>query len=644
MPATPRHPDLSRADRKSSGAAPPSRGPLRRRVPVRTASSGAADAYALQAPAGGIHSLLALVGLFVVSAGLKTLIFPPIGVWPLAGVCCVPWILGVGLAVHSWRVYVFTLLTTGAFYLFNMRWLYQSAEGWYAALAVYMALFDVMASCPLRHSLRRRSLPAAVAFPVIWTGAEFLRGTLFSGFPWFMLAHSQYQVRPLIQIADLAGAYGVTFVIAAINGAVADWLLWRLRRTIAFPAYTVQTGPSVPARAGGQTGDAGRPAGQRSVRFSLGFAAVLLALTLIYGFVQLSRNTMSPGPKIAVIQGDYLNTVTGDEVSPVTKFMRYRELVEEAATLSPDLVLLPESAWGMWLNPDLVEAYLSSHADPRNFNAEGFRFVYDFCRQRRTHMVVGASTVEFTPLDLMATERMYNSAYVFFPDGRPPERYDKRHLVYFGELVPFRFGRLRPLYFWINARIPFSGPNNDEFSAFPGESFRTFELLPTESDPSVPADRRVFRFGIPICYEDVMPYISRQFAVDELGAKRTDFLLNISNDGWFGHGGQQKQHLSTCVFRAVENRLGIARAVNTGISGFIDPDGRMHDLVNPDGPIPGGDRSGFAVAHVMIDSRVTWYSLLGDWFGWMCLILGGALYLDYTVVRIRTRHHAPVGN
>ena len=133
-----------------------------------------------------------------------------------------------------------------------------------------------------------------------------------------------------------------------------------------------------------------------------------------------------------------------------------------------------------------------------------------------------------------------------------------------------------------------------------------------------------------------MPYVSREFVTGDTGKKQVDLLLNISNDGWFGRGVQQPQHLAICVFRAVENRVAVARAVNTGISGFIEPSGRVHDLVTraPDSPWPGN--CGYSVAEVEVDSRLTAYSKYGDWFAWSCAVLWLAVFIDYWVARVRT--------
>ena len=236
-----------------------------------------------------------------------------------------------------------------------------------------------------------------------------------------------------------------------------------------------------------------------------------------------------------------------------------------------------------------------------------------------------------TPHSLRAAEVKHNSAYIFAPDGSPPQRYDKVHCVYFGEVVPFRYGRLRFVYLWLEPRMPFS-EEGYEYSIEPGTEFKTFSMT-ARSDP-----QRVYRFGVPICYEDVMPYVSRRFVTDpQTGDKRVDFLLNISNDGWFVHSNELPQHLAICALRAVENRVGIARAVNTGISGFVDPDGRIHDLVQENGRSHGPGIRGYSVARVGVDSRHSFYSRTGDVLAVLCALLSLLLFIDYLVVRARQR-------
>ena len=522
--------------------------------------------------------------------------------WPIAFFCLVPWLIFVGCSRLAPRVYLWSYLLGLAFFVWNMRWMYHATGMGYLALSVYLATYFPLMACPIRHAVRRRGLPLAIAVPFVWTGAEMLRAVVISGFPWFFLSHSVYQVLGLIQAADLVGAYGVSFVIASINGAIADLIFAKLKPN----RDPKSSAASLPYT--------------RRARWGVGFAFVLLASTLVYGQVQLGRKTMQPGPKVGVLQGDFLMSVTDEEASDAEKRRIYFSMLDEVAKYNPDLVVLPETPWIMYLN-----------AQARGFHPV-WRNSYDrfsrYAQHTGAYVLAGAASMITDEYDMLATERRYNSAFLFSPEGGEPRRYDKVHTVYFGETVPFRFGRLRFLYFWLNRLMPFSGPDGDfEYSIFPGTSFRTLEMKTRGNDG------RTYHFGTPICYEDVMPYVARRFVGAGGTHKRADFLVNISNDGWFSRGLQQPQHLAICAFRAVENRVGIARAVNTGISAIIDPDGRIHDRVRGDATNPWPRDCGFAVATVLTDSRFTPYTRLGDWFGWTCTLLWVVLYLDYWTIR-----------
>jgi apolipoprotein N-acyltransferase len=314
--------------------------------------------------------------------------------------------------------------------------------------------------------------------------------------------------------------------------------------------------------------------------------------------------------------------VNGPDVNDRDKMRTYFSMIEEAAKEKPDLFLLPETPWIMYLNPEERDFF--------HISRDSFTRFQRYATRGNAYVVVGSASLVQTPNDLLATERRYNSATVFGPDGSEPGRYDKIHLVYFGEVVPFRFGRLRFVYLWLNRVMPFSGADQGfEYSLTSGNEFRNFTMQPA-SQPG-----RSYRFGVPICYEDVMPYVSREFVSGGSNEKRVDFLLNISNDGWYGHGSQQPQHLAICVFRAVENRVGIARAVTTGVSAFIEPSGQVHDRVrgNPSKSWPG--ESGYAISRIGVDSRYSMYSRYGDWFAWGCALVWLLLYIDYWIARAR---------
>ncbi len=547
------------------------------------------------------HRTLALLGLAAFL--LKSLIFTPIGIWPLAFVCLVPWVLMVALSSQAPRVYFYSFAWAFLFFLVNLRWLYEASGVGFVALSFYLSIYFPIMACPLRHVARRRNIPLAIALPCIWVAGVFLRAIVMSGFPWFFLSHSVYRVLTLIQVSDLVGAYGPSFLIAAINGAIVDVILDRLQARHRPLAEWITR----------------RPQARRSILV----AASLLVFVCVYGQVQLRRDTTSVGPKIALLQGDYVMSVDGEESNDIEKRSVHFSMANAAAAQSPDLYLLPETPWMMYLNPEARDFTYPP------LSRSSFDAFQKHAIDHRAYIVTGSASLVLTPMDLLAKDHKYNSATIFHPDGREPDRYDKVHLVYFGEVVPFRFTSLRFLYFWMNRMMPFAGPKGDyEYSLFHGDGFRYFEMKPT----SMPD--RSFRFGVPICYEDVMPYVARKFANDG-DHKQVDFLLNISNDGWFGRNHQQPQHLSICAFRAVENRVGIARAVNTGISAFIDPSGKIHDAVRGDPTDDWPREVGFSVANVLVDSRYTFYTRFGDWFGLVCVLIWLAFFVDYWIMRAR---------
>jgi apolipoprotein N-acyltransferase len=238
-------------------------------------------------------------------------------------------------------------------------------------------------------------------------------------------------------------------------------------------------------------------------------------------------------------------------------------------------------------------------------------------------VLVGSSSVEQFREAIYPKIKQYNSALVYNRDGKQRrERYDKNHLVPFGEYVPFFQTKflgidLHWLYRWLNKLSPFSYGGKKDYSFTPGSKLTAFKLE-TETG--------TYYFGVPICYEDATPPVIRRFAWN--GAqRRVDFLVNISNDGWFLHSNELPQHLAICVFRAVENRVGIARAVNTGISGFIDPNGRIYSVVEKNGRSVGAGIVGYDIQPMYLDRRASLYGRLGDWFAVACVLLSAVLWL-----------------
>lgn len=563
-----------------------------------------------------------VLALAAVALCMQCVIFAPYAVWPLAYVCLVPWLVATVASRRPRMVYLASYLLGLGFFLINLRWLRFSTEPGYIVLCFWSGLHFLIAAIAIRHAYRRRHVPLAILAPIVWTMSELARSRTALCFPWFLLGHSQYRVLTMIQISDLVGAFGVSFVLATINGWICDVLLERV----------LAPRPASPADV--------RPPGR--LIFSTAFTLLLVVGTIGYGRFRLGQEAFAAGPKVAALQGDYVLSPERPEEPPARiKRDEYMSLLKDASAERPDLYLLPETPWSMYLNKEFRSL-------DRRFLGVGFAQECHelFCKtaaSENAYIVVGSVSLEFHSTQIYPKYERFNSAFVYSPPEpttRPttrvhcaePKRYDKIHLVLFGEYVPFRYGRLHSLYRKLNSLTPW-GANGEEYSLTWGKKYSVFDMqAPSQGG-------RTYHFAIPICYEDVIPHLIRQFVTGPDGRKRVDFLLNISNDGWFSHSTELPQHLAACAFRAVENRVSIARAVNTGVSGFIDPDGRIHGLVREAGKEPWEGVSGYSVSELKIDPRQSLYSRYGDWFANACGLLGLLFLIDAFVARVRANWH-----
>ena len=218
----------------------------------------------------------------------------------------------------------------------------------------------------------------------------------------------------------------------------------------------------------------------------------------------------------------------------------------------------------------------------------------------------------------------YNSVFLYQPDGtRADEQYSKIHIVAFGEYVPFR--KSFPLLF--NLLMKFT-PYDYDYTLDAGKEYTIFKMIDGEG--------QIRKFSVMICYEDAVPAIARKFAA---GEERPDWLVNVSNDGWFVRftdgkvfpSTELEQHTAICVFRAVENRLAVVRSVNTGVSCLIDTVGRIQDgYVAGSLPHRAMARKGMAgwfVDRVPLDGRKTFFSRNGQWLDFFCAVCFVSLML-----------------
>ena len=385
---------------------------------------------------------------------------------------------------------------------------------------------------------------------------EHLRCHLLTGLGWNLLAHTQWNWIPVIQIADVTGVYGVSFLVVLVN--VGLWQLTQARGS------AISDSPSVKS--------AGR-------RFLLAGFCLMGALT--YGSFRIRQFpsppvTGHPSPfTIALVQGNIPQYEKWNEAFQEAIWDRYEWLTHEAAKKTPDLMIWPETS---------VPGYLEEEAI--------WRRLEKLIREVRTPLLVGV------PMADLQGMHVFNSAVLFDSDGTALDRYDKVHLVPFGEYLP-----LIPILGWLRNFVLMGN-----FS--PGKRYTVFHPSPSTSHPSPP-------FSVLICFEDLFPDLCRRFI--RQGAR---MLVVITNDAWFIHSAASLQHAQASVFRAVEGRVWVARAANTGWSGFIDPAGRR--LATPQ-QIPRFE-PGIAAAKLSGAFSLSGYVRWGDWFPILCLILTGLAF------------------
>lgn len=468
------------------------------------------------------------------SGGLLALAFPGTGDqgW-LAFIALVPLLLALEGA--GWRVAGGLGFLAGlGFWLGTIPWVAPTMSRygglpWPLAgvillgLAGYLALYPAAYAALLARLQIRSGALSVVVAASLWVALEFLRTHLLTGFPWNLLGYSQHRNLPVIQVAAVTGVYGVSFVLVAVNAGL---------------AHAISTS-----------------GGWRQQLPGVAVAAGLFGLSLGYVWAAPSPIAAASIP-VALVQGNIDQGVKWDPAWQSTTLGVYRDLTLAAAREGPSLVVWPETAVPFFLRED-----------PRRREIEAL------AREAGAYLLVGAPDRE--------GRQTRNSAFLFSPDGREGGRYDKRHLVPFGEYVP-----LKRLLFFVNV---LAGGAIGEF-ARGGEA----TVLSTP----------LGRFGVVICYEAIFPDEVREFFLG--GA---DFLINITNDAWFGRSAAPAQHLAMAVLRAVENRAYLIRAANTGISAIVAPDGRIvraSGLFSPE------------VLSGAITSRtgVSPYTRFGDLFAW----------------------------
>jgi len=496
---------------------------------------------------------------------LLFLAFPPVDLWPLAWVAPISWVYLIRLGeLPGRRPYRSLWLAGTCFWLGVLYWLclpYPPASwiGWLALsgyLGVYLPSFIALS----RVAVHRLRCPVVVAAPVVWAGLELAQAHVITGFSMASLGHSQYRWIDLIQVSDLSGHYGVSFVVMFVAACLA-----RMCRC-------------------GTHGWTARP---------LAPLVVVVAAVLAYGHWREATATPRKGPKIALIQGSVDCELKHDPARQELIQRQYLELSRAACEANHDLDLV---IWPETMYRDSLYTCSGDVQPPPEWNGTADEFKRELSGRRAqigdTALWLGAPLllgIDAVHYGRDSVER-YNSAVFVDRNGRIGKRYDKMHLVLFGEYVP-----LAKRFPWLYQLTPLGG-GLDQGVALP--TFRAGEA----------------KLAANICYESVLAHVVRD-QVDRLRKQgdEPDVLVNLTNDGWFRGSNELDLHLVCGVFRAVECRKPFLIAANTGLSASIDADGRI---------LKRGPRRETAVlvADVELDSRASAYVRFGDLFAGACLL------------------------
>ncbi len=374
-----------------------------------------------------------------------------------------------------------------------------------ALLAAYMAVYTAFFAWIMSRTMTCFS-PVWSA-PVVWVGLDFIRGLLFSGFPWQDIGYSQYHYPWVIQVADIAGHHGVSFLIVLVNAFLFTVIFYEQDRKI----------------------DLFQSRQKTHKHYHLLPAVGVVAAVMIYNTVLYRRYTepsQVPGANLAVIQG---NIEQDQKWLPEKKQLAletYLALSEKVlADDNVDLLIWPETALPFSPPQDSLFPQM----------------IKELFAKQSTTLLSGAPFYQVDEKRIT----IYNSALLINRQGIK-QRYDKQHLVPFGEYVP------------LPKLLPFPKPLVETMGNFSG------------GISSEPLNVGRIKAGVLICYESIFPDLAGREV--RAGA---NLLVNITNDAWFGRSSAPVQHFSMAVLRAVENRRSLARCANTGISGFIDPAGRI---------------------------------------------------------------------
>jgi apolipoprotein N-acyltransferase len=505
--------------------------------------------------------------LVLLSAGLQVVIFPLLNLYWLSWIAVAPLIVAILrartpetlqlegqarlLPATPWQGFLLAYLSGIVWCLGTFYWIFDTMHR-YGALPIPVALLVLIAFClyiglyygafgllmaAIARASERRALVVA---PFLWVAMELAK-TRISAVPWELLGYAQTGNPVLTRIATFTGVYGLSFEIVLVNCVfAAAFLLPRDRRKWLLASAT---GAAVLLQAGQLYSPPAQPTDHTAL--------------LVQPNIPVQENWTTD-----YFQGT-LRDLTWISLHPpgAKEGQRY------------DLLVWPETPAPFFLNDSNFRDAASNVA-----------------KQSGTWFLAGSVGVRSAAESPQHTSDVFNSAALFNPAGELTARYDKIHLVPFGEYVPFK------------DLFPFMDMITKQIGSFARGQSR---------DPLEGGGQRL---GILICYESVFPDEVREFAL-----RGADVLVNTSNDGWYGDSGAWKQHMQQTQMRAVENGRWMLVGTNTGVTASVDPYGRI--VAASDRKI----RTALAAPYALL-SGTTFYTQHGDWFAYLCAIISVAIF------------------
>ncbi|VAX29730.1 Apolipoprotein N-acyltransferase / Copper homeostasis protein CutE [hydrothermal vent metagenome] len=462
----------------------------------------------------------------VLSGTALVFAFPTFNISMLAWICIVPFLISL-YSMDGHTAFRAGLFFGLPYFFGTQSWIYYSVNHYGGVsllpsllivllLSLYESLYTAIFGFLFAKAVKRTDLPLTIIAAPLWCSLEYIRGYLFSGFPWSLLGYTQYNSLPIIQISDITGVYGVSFLIILVNASLADIYLLKVRQKEKplFPYWKTLS--------------------------SVAVTAVLIAATLLYGVYKLrsvgTEKSDTRQVRISIIQGSIEQDRKWNPAYQRKVFNIYKRLTLEALKENPDMVVWPETALPFYFGRD----------------KEQTTELTEFVKKSGVPLLTGTVLVRNRPVTKNRDGNsnngymLSNSAVLINSAGKLTYTYDKIHLVPFGEYVP-----LKSTLFFLDKLVKGIG------DYIPGKNY-------------VKAELPWGQFGTIICYEAIFPGLVRKFF-----RHGGNLIVNITNDAWFGRTSGPYQHFSMSVFRAVENRKPLVRAANTGISGFIDATGKV---------------------------------------------------------------------